>query len=108
MQTWRRAFTTSAARLGLNNSFPKTSGPAVVRCAQILQESKKTGTSSFEEKEITINGFIRSVRKQKRFAFAQISDGSTVQPLQAFLTPTQAAEYVPFERVLSALFVTCA
>lgn len=41
-----------------------------------------------------MNGFIRSVRKQKRFAFAEISDGSTVKPLQAILNPSQAAEYV--------------
>lgn len=98
MQTWRRTFATSVARLGHNNNSPlsKTPGPAVLRCAQLLQESKKTGTSSFEEQEIRINGFIRSVRKQKRFAFAQISDGSTVEPLQAFLTPAQASQYVPF------------
>jgi hypothetical protein len=47
-----------------------------------------------EDKEVKINGFIRSVRKQKRFAFAEISDGSTVEPLQAILKPAQAAEYV--------------
>jgi asparaginyl-tRNA synthetase len=41
-----------------------------------------------------VNGFIRSVRKQKRFAFAEISDGSTVEPMQAILKPAQAAEYV--------------
>lgn len=41
-----------------------------------------------------MQGFIRSVRKQKRFAFAEITDGSTVQPLQAILKPEQAAEYV--------------
>lgn len=93
MQTCRRTFATSVARLGRNgiSTLPKTSGPAVLRCSQLLQESKKTGTSSFEEKEIRINGTIRSVRKQKRFAFAQISDGSTVEPLQAFLTPAQAS-----------------
>lgn len=43
-----------------------------------------------------MQGFIRSVRKQKRFAFAEISDGSTIQTLQAILTPDQAAEYAFF------------
>lgn len=41
-----------------------------------------------------MNGFIRSVRKQKRFAFAEISDGSTIEPVQAILKPAQAAGYV--------------
>lgn len=93
MQPWRRSFATSAARLGYNNP-PKTPGPAALRCAQILQESKRDRPCSLEEQEIKVNGFTRSVRKQKRFAFAQISDGSTVETLQAFLNPSQAAEYV--------------
>lgn len=95
MQTWRRSLATSAARLGHNNaSLAKTPGPAALRCAQIIQESRRPGPCSLEEQEIKVNGFIRSVRKQKRFAFAQISDGSTVDALQAILNPSQAAEYV--------------
>ncbi|KAF2501794.1 mitochondrial carrier [Lophium mytilinum] len=39
---------------------------------------------------ITVNGFIRTVRKQKRVAFAAIGDGSSLQPLQAVLSPEQA------------------
>jgi hypothetical protein len=39
---------------------------------------------------IRVNGFVRSVRKQKKFAFAAIGDGSTLKPLQAVLTPEQA------------------
>jgi asparaginyl-tRNA synthetase len=45
-----------------------------------------------EDQEVQVNGFIRSVRKQKKFAFAEISDGSTVEPLQAILKPAQAAD----------------
>ena len=41
-----------------------------------------------------MHGFIRSVRKQKRISFAEISDGSTIEPVQAILQPAQAAEYV--------------
>jgi asparaginyl-tRNA synthetase len=37
-----------------------------------------------------VNGFVRSVRKQKRHAFAAIGDGSTVEPLQVVMTPPQA------------------
>lgn len=91
MQIWRRTFATSVGRL-THSSI--NSRPAIVRCAQILQASKNGGVSNFEDQEIKVNGFIRSVRKQKRFAFAEITDGSTVEPVQAFLKPAQAAEYV--------------
>ncbi|OGE53183.1 hypothetical protein PENARI_c008G01039 [Penicillium arizonense] len=87
MQIWRRSFATSVARLS-NSSATR---PSISRCAQILQASKG-GTCSFEDQEVRVNGFIRSVRKQKRFAFAEISDGSTVEPMQAILKPAQAAD----------------
>ncbi|KAJ5095588.1 Nucleic acid-binding OB-fold-containing protein [Penicillium alfredii] len=90
MQTWRRGFATSVARL--NHSSITRSRPSILRCAQILQASRKDGPCSLEEQEIKVNGFIRSVRKQKRFAFAEISDGSTVEPLQAILKPAQASD----------------
>ncbi|KAH0543315.1 hypothetical protein FGG08_002378 [Glutinoglossum americanum] len=48
---------------------------------------------TFESRDnspVTINGFVRSVRKQKTIAFAAIGDGTTVEPLQAVLTPAQA------------------
>lgn len=93
MQIWRRTFATSVARLG--SSATAGARPSVLRCAQILQSSKKDGPCALEDQEIKVNGFIRSVRKQKRFAFAEISDGSTVEPLQAILKPAQAAEYAP-------------
>jgi aspartyl/asparaginyl-tRNA synthetase len=91
MQIWRRTFATSVGRL-THSSI--NSRPSIVRCAQILQASKNGAVCSFEDQEVKVNGFIRSVRKQKRFAFAEISDGSTVEPLQAILKPAQAAEYV--------------
>ncbi|KAK2763756.1 asparaginyl-tRNA synthetase [Arachnomyces sp. PD_36] len=90
MQAWRRCFATSARRL---NSHPTR--PRPLRCAQIFADSKPTpdgGASSLENQEIQVQGFVRSVRKQKRVAFAEISDGSTIQPLQAILTPEQAAD----------------
>lgn len=89
MQMWRRSFATSLTRLDTSIR----SRASTQRCAQILQSSK-TGSCRFEDQEVRINGFIRSVRKQKRFAFAEISDGSTVEPLQAILKPAQAVEYV--------------
>jgi hypothetical protein len=90
MQMWRRSFATSVTRL--NRSPIKSSHPSLLRCAQILQSSKAGEACRFEDQEVKINGFIRSVRKQKRFAFAEISDGSTLEPLQAILKPAQAVE----------------
>ncbi|KAJ5341258.1 Nucleic acid-binding OB-fold [Penicillium brevicompactum] len=88
MQIWRRSLATSVTRLGQRSISSK---PSVSRCVQILQ-SAKTGPCKFEDQEVKVNGFIRSVRKQKRFAFAEISDGSTVEPMQAILKPDQAAD----------------
>jgi asparaginyl-tRNA synthetase len=96
MRTWR-TFATSVARLGHNSASPGTR-PSVLRCAQILQASKADGPNRFEDQEVKVNGLVRSVRKQKRFAFAEISDGSTVEPLQAILKPAQAAEYAFSQR----------
>jgi len=39
---------------------------------------------------VVVNGFIRSLRSQKQRAFASIGDGSSLEPLQAILTPEQA------------------
>lgn len=93
MQTWRRKFATTAARLNANVN--SKSRPTALRCAQILHASEQEKPCSLEDQEVKINGFIRSVRKQKRIAFAEISDGSTVEPLQAILKPALAAEYAP-------------
>lgn len=86
MQTWRRAFTTSIARL--NHSPPTANARGVLlRCAKLLQESGRN-----EDREIRLQGLIRNVRKQKKVAFAEVSDGSTIWPVQAILTPEHAAE----------------
>ncbi|EMD68798.1 hypothetical protein COCSADRAFT_81349 [Bipolaris sorokiniana ND90Pr] len=39
---------------------------------------------------LTINGYVRTVRKQKRVAFAAIGDGSTLRTVQAVLPPQLA------------------
>ncbi|KAH2345824.1 hypothetical protein KXW91_006273 [Aspergillus fumigatus] len=89
MRTWQRTFATSVARLN-SNATGRSGGTTLLRCAEVLRKSQ-AGSSSYEDQEIKINGFVRSVRKQKRFAFAEITDGSTIEPLQAFLKPAQAA-----------------
>jgi hypothetical protein len=49
---------------------------------------------SLENTRQSVQGFVRSVRKQKNVAFAAVSDGSTLEALQVVLTPSQAQEYV--------------
>lgn len=47
-----------------------------------------------ESEPITVHGWIKSVRKQKRFAFAEIRDGTTSKPLQAVLSAELARPLV--------------
>jgi asparaginyl-tRNA synthetase len=48
-------------------------------------------TEVASEHEIRVVGLVQSIRKQKKAAFAQISDGSTLALLQAVLSPEDAA-----------------
>ena len=90
MQTWRRAFSTSRWRASQPSPLASR---ARLRCADLLAlPEKDDGRNSFENEEVQVKGHIRSVRKQKRVAFAEITDGSTAQSLQAILKPDQAAE----------------
>ncbi|XPS68722.1 Asparagine--tRNA ligase [Ascochyta lentis] len=45
-----------------------------------------------ENETLTVHGYVRSVRKQKRVAFAVIGDGSTLQTVQAVLSPQLAED----------------
>ncbi|KAM5435117.1 asparaginyl-tRNA synthetase [Microsporum ferrugineum] len=83
---YRRHFYTASARL-----HAQTASPITLRCAQIFEQSRSNaGPGSLDNKELRVQGHIRFLRKQKRFAFAQISDGTSLQPIQAVLTPEQA------------------
>ncbi|KKZ59827.1 asparaginyl-tRNA synthetase [[Emmonsia] crescens] len=92
MLVWRRYLSTSASA----SAIAGQKSPLLLRCAQLLDASRATGaadgsSSSLDNRQIRVQGFIRSVRKQKRIAFAEISDGSTIKTVQAILTPGQAA-----------------
>lgn len=65
-----------------------------IRSSQ-LSVAKLLGTSPeyIDEVKVNVNGFIRSIRNQKKISFASIGDGSSVQPLQALLTPQQAERF---------------
>ncbi|KAK5002029.1 asparaginyl-tRNA synthetase, partial [Cryomyces antarcticus] len=56
--------------------------------ASILEGS--TASTTYKDQPIRVDGFVRTVRKQKRVAFAAIGDGSSLEPLQAVLKPEQA------------------
>ncbi|KAE8448700.1 hypothetical protein EG329_008915 [Mollisiaceae sp. DMI_Dod_QoI] len=43
-----------------------------------------------DAKDVVVTGFVRSIRNQKQRSFASIGDGSSLEPLQALLTPAQA------------------
>jgi len=55
--------------------------------------------SDRDEATVTVHGFVQSVRKQKKIAFAALSDGSSLEPLQAVLQPEQAEKYTTTGRV---------
>lgn len=57
-----------------------------------LAISDSQDASEKEEQTVSIAGLVRSVRRQKKVAFAHISDGSTLDPIQAILNPDQAKE----------------
>lgn len=71
----RRRFTTSRASLKRAN------------VAELLSQYE-------EAKDVDVYGWVRSLRKQKKIAFAALGDGSTLDPLQAVLKPEDASQYV--------------
>ncbi|KAI4655737.1 hypothetical protein J4E93_000452 [Alternaria ventricosa] len=54
------------------------------------QSASSSHRSAQDNEALTINGYVRTVRKQKRIAFAAIGDGSTLQTVQAVLPPQLA------------------
>jgi hypothetical protein len=60
--------------------------PLTIR--QIFQKPPSEGSGPLQ-----VHGWIKSVRKQKRIAFAEIRDGTTHQSLQAVIQPDMARRY---------------
>ncbi|RMZ70276.1 asparaginyl-trna synthetase [Pyrenophora seminiperda CCB06] len=61
--------------------------------AELLRPSpfpSSSPPSPIDGETLTINGYVRTVRKQKRIAFAAIGDGSTLQTVQAVMAPQLA------------------
>lgn len=66
-----------------------------IRCVQLLtppvNESGAKATKSFADQVVCVSGTIKTIRKQKRGAFAHVTDGSCLQPIQVVLEPELAA-----------------
>lgn len=80
-----------------NPSSTTATSPAVapVRYARLQDDP-----GQYEGHQIKITGLIRSVRKQKKVAFARVADGSTLAGVQAvFPNPALAKEYVYMDSV---------
>lgn len=58
--------------------------------AQLLSSDVAAQVEDYDD-QVALNGFVRTVRKQKRVAFAAIGDGTSLDAVQAVLTPEQAA-----------------
>lgn len=65
--------------MALNKLLPKT-------LKQVLKNDKRSN--------VTVNGWIRTVRHQKKVSFAQINDGSVTSDLQVVLKPELAKMFV--------------
>lgn len=52
-----------------------------------IKELKGPQASTFVGKEITLKGWVRTVRNQKTFAFVEVNDGSSLSNFQIVITP---------------------
>lgn len=82
-----------------SSTFCPTNIAELLTPASPLSSSPSRGPSDSET--LTVHGYVRSVRKQKRIAFAAIGDGSTLQIVQAVLPPQLAEELVRLVNELS-------
>lgn len=71
-----------------SSTFCPTAIAELLRPAAPLSSSARH--TPLDGETLTVNGYIRTVRKQKRVAFAALGDGSTLQTVQAVLPPQLA------------------
>lgn len=90
MKAWRGLNQCSLRANNFVRWSSTTQKPASI--ASLLKSSAETNDDTAPE--IEVNGYVRTIRKQKRIAFAAVGDGSSLQPVQAVLTPDQALSYV--------------
>lgn len=80
------------------DALRKQSQTVPVRCGQLLDPNRNSNVSktfkNFTDQVVSVSGRIRTIRKQKHGAFAHVTDGSSLQPIQVVLKPELAAPYV--------------
>lgn len=99
MRIWRPACAVRRLDTACRQRFSTRSGVSQRRAliVDLLEyDSFNPDAAGETEENVTVNGWVRSVRKQKRIAFAHIGDGTTTKPLQAVLKPEQAARWAPW------------
>ena len=75
------------------SQLAQVSAAALKPTIRQLLASSRTDTV-FENKSVQVNGWVKSIRHQKRVAFAVLQDGTSADTLQAvFLNPAMAAPY---------------
>lgn len=98
-----RRWSSTQARFTLRKR--SVAGPSITGFAARRDKSATTRQSVAELLELSpqadapesveLRAFIRSIRKQKKKAFAAVDDGSSLRPLQAVLEPEQAQRSAP-------------
>ena len=58
-----------------------------------IKKIKDADPKAVVGKEVTIKGWVRTVREQKDFSFLEINDGSTLSGFQVILLPDETADY---------------
>ena len=76
------------------NSGRRKGKPLNIRCAELLSRDRYTAGSPsftvFKNQPVTVRGVIKTIRKQKKGAFADFTDGSCFQHIQVVLDPELA------------------
>jgi asparaginyl-tRNA synthetase len=78
--------------------------------AELLRPSPLSSSAQrapLDGETLIVNGYVRTVRKQKRVAFAAIGDGSTLKSVQAVLAPQLAEGLVDFFQPICTLLMRC-
>lgn len=82
-----------ARQLHHSNETSSDESPSTVSHARLLDNAEDFDPGRGNER-VKIAGLVRSVRRQKKIAFARVGDGSTLANVQAvFPDPTLAKEY---------------
>ncbi|KAH6677111.1 asparaginyl-tRNA synthetase-like protein [Halenospora varia] len=79
---------TRLARLQRDATQSSPSAPLQMSIADLIHAPGVHGW--VKDRPLEVHGFVRSIRNHKKMSFASIGDGSTLEPMQAVLTPSQA------------------